>query len=138
MQRLKNVKFLFVVLLASLVLAGCATSSTVVSRKQERYAAYMALPPEMKAAVDQGQLKAGMNMDAVYIAWGQPGQVLNGGSEGGETITWIYYGGYVQEVRYWGYRSPHYDFYPSTYHRAQVLFVNGRVSQWQTFPQPVI
>ncbi|HZQ47262.1 MAG TPA: hypothetical protein VFC07_09650 [Verrucomicrobiae bacterium] len=136
MQRPNSVKFFVVVLFAGLLLAGCATPSTVVSRKQERSAAYAALPPEMKAAVDQGQLKAGMNMDAVYIAWGPPGQVLNGGNEGGETTTWIYYGGYVEEVRYWGHRSVHYDYDPRTYQRAQVVFVNGLVSQWQTFPPP--
>lgn len=137
MQRPNSVKFFVVVLFAGLFLVGCATPSTVSSRKQERFAAYAALPPEMKAAVDQGQLKAGMNMDAVYIAWGAPGQVTNGGNEAGQTTTWIYYGGYVQEVRYWGHRNVHYDYYPQTYPRAQVLFVNGVVAQWQTFPEPV-
>ena len=122
-------------LLAGLVLAGCATS-TVMSRKQERYAAYEALTPEMRSLVDQGQIKIGMTMDAVYIAWGQPGQVLQGENAAGKTTTWVYYGGYVQEVRYWGYRRLHYDYYPGSYVRAQAVFVNGLLSSWQTFAEP--
>jgi len=35
------------------------------------------------------------------------------------------------------YRSPHYDYTPRTYPRAQVVFVNGLVRQWQMFPEPV-
>jgi hypothetical protein len=124
------------VLLAGLLLAGCATPSTVASRKQERYAAYGALSPELRALVDQGQLKVGMNPDAVYIAWGPPGQVMQGENEAGKTTTWLYYGGYVQEVRYWGYSRVHYDYNPGTYVRAQVVFVNGLIKQWQTFAEP--
>ena len=135
--RPNNVKCALVLLLAGLVLAGCATPSTVQSRRQERLAAYQALPPEMKSAVDQGRLMAGMNMDAVYIAWGAPGNTVTGGNAGGETTTWLYYGGYVEEQRYWGYHSVHYYYDPRTFVRAQVVFVNGLVSSWQTFPEPV-
>ena len=39
--------------------AGCATRPTIASRKQERAAAYAALSPEFKSAVDQGQIKGG-------------------------------------------------------------------------------
>ena len=38
---------------------------------------------------------------------------------------------------YWGDRSSCYDYYPRTHPRVQVLFVNGLVSQWLTFPAPV-
>ena len=123
------------ILLAGLVLAGCATS-TVMSRKQERYAAYEALTPEMRGLVDQGQIKVGMTMDAVYIAWGPAGRVLQGENEAGKTTTWVYYGSYVQEVRYWGYRNLHYDYYPTSYVRAQVVFVDGVVKSWQTYGAP--
>src|ERR1700758_1963730 len=83
MKRPIFVKHLFVALLAALVMAGCTTSHNLESRKQERYGAYMALPPDLKAAVDQGRIKAGMNMDAVYIAWGKPNQIVNAGSAAG-------------------------------------------------------
>ena len=120
-----------------LLAGGCASTDAVASRKQERYAAYAALPPDMKTAVDQGRVKPGMNMDAVYIAWGKPSQVVAGGSQAGETTTWIYEGGYVDEERFWGRRQVHYDYTPRTYVRGQVVFVNGVVSSWQTFPEPV-
>jgi hypothetical protein len=135
MQRYYMVKKAMGILLAGLVLAGCATS-TVQSRKQERYAAYEALTPEMRGLVDQGQIKVGMTTDAVYIAWGPAGRVLQGENEAGKTTTWVYYGSYVQEVRYWGYRNLHYDYYPTTYVRAQVVFVDGVVKSWQTYGAP--
>ena len=119
------------------VTAGCASTDSLASRKQERHAAYAALPPDMKASVDQGRVKAGMNMDAVYLAWGKPSQVVAGGNQAGETTTWIYEGGYVDEERYWGPRRVHYDYTPRTYVRGQVVFVNGVVKEWQTFPEPV-
>jgi len=124
-----------VILLAGVVLTGCAIS-TVQSRKQQRYGAYEALTPEMRGLVDQGQIKVGMPMDAVYIAWGPFGRVLQGENEAGKTITWVYYGSYVQEVRYWGYRNLHYDYYPATYVRAQAVFVNGVLKSWQNFGAP--
>ncbi|MDB6111599.1 MAG: hypothetical protein JWR69_3349 [Pedosphaera sp.] len=123
-------------LLVIVLFAGCATP-TVESRKQERYAAYQALSPELKAAVDHGSIKAGMSMDAVYIAWGQPAQVLQGGNAGGESTTWLYEGGYLEETRYWGYRRVHYDYNPRSYVRAEIVFVNGVVKEWHTLPQPV-
>ncbi len=135
MRNYNMVKKAVVVLLAGLVLAGCATS-TVQSRKQERYAAYEALTPEMRGLVDQGQIKVGMTTDAVYIAWGPPGRVQQGENESGRTTTWVYYGSYMQEVRYWGYRNLHYAYYPTTYVRAQAVFVNDLVKSWQTFGAP--
>ncbi|MDB6021051.1 MAG: hypothetical protein JWQ04_908 [Pedosphaera sp.] len=138
MQRPYLVKSPLMFLLAGILLAtGCASTGNLASRKQERYAAYNALPPEMKTAVDQGRVKPGMNTDAVYIAWGPPSQVVTGGDQTGETTTWIYQGGYVDEERYWGARRLHYAYTPRTYVRAQVVFVNGIVREWRTFPEPV-
>lgn len=122
----------------SIFITGCAsTGNTIASRKQERYAAYTALPPDVKASVDQGRVKAGMNMDAVYIAWGKPSQVVSGGTAAGETTTWIYQGGYVDEQRFWGRRQMYYAYSPRTYIRGQVVFMNGVVTSWQTYPEPV-
>ena len=85
-------------LLASLLLTGCATI-TLQTRKQERDAAYSQLPPDQKAAVDSGQITVGMSMDAVYIAWGKPSQVLVAESSKGSTVTWLYQATYLQEYR---------------------------------------
>ncbi|HEY2951783.1 MAG TPA: hypothetical protein VGK40_04320, partial [Verrucomicrobiae bacterium] len=74
------------VLLAAALLTGCATS-TVETRKQERYGAYSALPDESRRLVDQGKIKVGLNEDAVYLAWGKPSQILSGESTKGATTT---------------------------------------------------
>jgi len=86
--------------------------------------------------VNKGNIKVGMPMDAVFIAWGPPAQVLKGGSAAGEQIVWLYAGGYVEEVRYWGHRHIHSDYYPRTYTSAEVVFAQGVVSSWRTLPQP--
>lgn len=132
-------KFLGLAILAAIVLqlTGCASMPSLSKRKQERYAAYEALPPDQKALVDTGRVKAGMNTDAVYIAWGNPSQIVSGGNAAGETTTWFYQGGYVDEQRYWGAYRLHYYYTPRTYIRAQVVFANGVVREWQTFPEPM-
>jgi hypothetical protein len=135
-------------LVAALLLSGCATS-TIETRKQERYAAYAELPAEQKAAADSGQLKVGMPVDAVYIAWGKPSQVVAGESSKGATVTWLYYSSYLQAYPYyWSYPGycygfghfppPYftYDYYPRSYVRAEVIFEGNKVAEWRTLPHP--
>ena len=140
----------FITLLA-LFAAGCATS-TVEKRKRERPEVYDALAPEMRALVDVSQIKVGMSMDAVYLAWGQPTQISTGQAPDGKAITtWIYSGTAWQEYRYWNYRhygyghaghayaSPvlDYDYIPYSYTAADVLFQDGVVKSWRnTSPPP--
>lgn len=135
------------ILACSLLLAGCATS-TVESRRQERYSSYSNLPAEQKADVDAGRIKVGMNTDAVYIAWGKPAEVLTGESSKGTFVTWLYRGSYLQEYRYWplhhyycgrGFYSPPYlayDYYPQSYVSAEVIFEGGLVKEWRRLPTP--
>lgn len=128
------------VLLSFLFLAGCASTGTIASRRQERAAAYAALTPEVKELVDQGRIKTGMTTDAVYIAWGPPAEVLQGGDQHGEYTTWVYRGSFLEDTRYWaGRRYPYlaHDYEPRTYVSAEILFVNGAVQSWRTLPQPV-
>jgi hypothetical protein len=143
---------------ASLLLSGCATSPTaqlkrIEKRKQERYDAYTVLPPDHKAAVDAGRIKIGVNKDAVYIAWGKPTQIIAGETPQGATETWLYQDTYLQSYSYWGY-SPLYhpgysryhgyypgpqlvhDFQPVPFIRGEVTFENGLVKQWRTLPSP--
>ena len=80
---------LAVTLLTAMLLAGCATRSTVETRKQERYPAYAALPTEQQSSVDQSKISVGMNMDAVYIAWGSPAEILEGELEGKVDEKWV-------------------------------------------------
>jgi len=142
------VKRSLILLLAGLFIAGCATSKTPEQRRTERPDAYDALPPEQRTLVDNGQIKVGMNMDAVYIAWGKPAQVLKSENERGLVTTWLYEGGWMQENRYWAYRQmgtgpdlflERYlinDYQPRTYVRAQLRFVDGVLKEWQTLPRP--
>ena len=134
--------------LLALLLAGCATSN-VESRKKERYNAYAELPAEQRAAVDAGLLKVGMTMDAVYIAWGKPHQIVGGETPAGAQVVWLYIGTQLQGYTYWGYqgigpyRGPYRSYYgPSLYHdyvpvgyvKAEVIFEKGVVKQWRTLP----
>lgn len=142
-----NAKNILVLLAPLILFCGCATS-TVDKRKQERYGAYSQLSPEARSLVDQGKIKVGMSMDAVYIALGKPSQILSGESSGGSTTTWLYHGTYLESHRYWSYRSVHYgsrcyaeprleyDYYPRSYVRAEVVFENGLVKEWRSLPQP--
>lgn len=91
-----------------------------------------------------------MSSDAVYIAWGQPSEVLESeDAASGRVTTWRYYGSWMQESRYWAYRETrrgHDDIYlerylvsdyqPRDYVRAEISFKNGRVHSWRTLPKP--
>jgi hypothetical protein len=135
----------FWILLASLLLTGCATS-TVEKRKQERYGAYSALSEEFRSAVDQTQIKVGMPMDAVYIAWGKPAQVVYQTSAQSTLVFWLYLSYQLHAVHYWNYYGyygycwgPPYlatGYYSSRHLSAEVAFENGLVKQWRTFPTP--
>ena len=142
-----SVKRVLLLLLPLLFLTGCKTS-TIQSRTQERAGAYAALSPEMKADVNAGRIRVGMNPDAVYMAWGKPAQILEGGTEQGQVTTWLYEGGWIQEERYWAYRAvgtgkgayaEQYlarDYYPRAYISAEVVFEDGAVTRWRTLPRP--
>jgi hypothetical protein len=131
--------------------AGCAsTRNTIDKRKQERAGVYAGLSNEYRALVDAGKIKVGMPMDAVYIAWGKPSQVVGGENAQGAQTTWIYEGTQLQEYRYWSsgpyggrrryYSSPtlESDYFPASYVQAQVTFQDGLVKAWQTYPAPPI
>jgi len=142
--------------LPALLLAGCATS-TIESRKKDRYNAYSELTPEHRAAVDAGQIKVGMSMDAVFIAWGKPQQVVSSESSSGSQTVWIYTDAYLHGHTYWGHsyhgyygyggrHRRHYhgyygpvlrhDYIPVGYVKAEVIFEKGLVKQWRTLPAP--
>ena|ERR1044071_2099303 len=139
----------FLLLLPLFAMIGCATRQTLEMRRQERAAAYANLAPEFKTLVDQAQIKVGMPMDAVYIAWGKPSNVIQGESPQGTMTTWLYYGTTFEEYRYWGYRPLDYygryygasptlerDYVPREYVRAEVTFENGVVRSWRQMPRP--
>lgn len=96
-----------------------------------------------------GQIKVGMTMDAVYIAWGKPTQVLTGESAKGATTTWLYMGTYLQGFSRWNYPGAFgptdryyfgpimsHDYVTLNYIKAEVVFEGGVVREWRTKPQP--
>jgi hypothetical protein len=137
------------VLTGALVLAGCAATSTVATRKEERAAAYAALGAEHQSAVDQGQLKVGMSEDAVYIAWGKPAQVLTSADPSGERTTWLYHGQTSDDYLHWRYvpvKRPDGSTYLDRhldrgldvreYVSAELVFRGGKLENWRTLPKP--
>ena len=99
-----SVKSLWFWVITALLVVGCKTS-TIESRIEKRSEAFAALPPEIQADVHAGRIRVGMNSDAVYMSWGQPAQVLESGGPQGNVTTWLYEGGWMQEQRYWTYRT---------------------------------
>ncbi|MBI1177143.1 hypothetical protein GC207_06850 [bacterium] len=128
--------------------AGCATKPTVESRRQERPAAYQALSPDQKKLVDDGQIKVGMNEDAVYIAWGKPAQVLQSEDTSGHVTTWLYQGTTTDEYVGWRYvelagpNGPRFarrldrDFNTRDYVSAELVFRDGKLQSWRTLAKP--
>src|SRR5262245_21990014 len=85
---------------------GCATS-TVESRKPERYGVYAGLTSEQKSSVDLGDFIVGVPMDAVYIAWGKPNQSVTAETAAGTQIRWLYAATYLQGFTHWAYSGPY-------------------------------
>lgn len=136
-----------VLLVGCSLLAGCATG-TIESRRKDRAAAYAALTAEEKELVDKGQIKVGMNQDAVYIAWGPPAEILQSETQDGLLTTWLYHGVWTEETRYWTFREVPYkgtvflerylehDYFPRNYVQAEIVFAGGEVTRWRTLPRP--
>jgi hypothetical protein len=135
--------------LAGLLGAGCASPSTVTTRKQERAAAYAALSAEHQALVDAGRVAVGMGEDAVYMAWGKPAQVLQSGDATGLRTTWLYHGNTTDTYQYWHYypmprpgggyamaRTLQRDIDVREYVSAELVFKDGVLQSFRTLPRP--
>lgn len=144
-----NVRLSQLACLVVVLALGCATKSTIESRRAEKLSLYNSLSAEQKQFVDQGQIKVGMPADAVYIAWGPPSEILESEDHSGHVTSWRYYGSYLQETRYWAYRETSLskndlaleryltsDYTPRDYVRAEILLKDGKVLSWRTLPGP--
>lgn len=135
-------------------LAGCATPSPtdpklIARRRAERATAYNALTDEQRSLVDSGQIKVGMNEDAVYIAWGPAAQMLRSGDANGERVTWLFHNSTADEYLFWRYREiPRKDgtvflerfldrdYNYRDYVSAELVFMNGQLQSWRMLPKP--
>ncbi len=143
-----NLKSVTVLLCCGAILCGCA-SSTIEKRRAERITAYETLSPEYQQLVDAGEIKTGMPKDAVYIAWGKPDDITYSEDSHGKLETWLYYGRYMKEYRYWNYRAINRgdgeeylvrhlesDYNPESFLKAELIFSRGKLISWRTYPTP--
>lgn len=120
-------------------LAGCAGDS-VETRRVDHWLAYAALPQEQREAVDAGQLRPGMSLEAVEIAWGKPLQTRESETAEGPVITWLYGGRWrYREIR----RGNQALIERSRGRRdgdgltqAEVFFLKNKVASWRVFERP--
>ena len=84
---LKRIASTFAVAGAVLLLTSCGTTGQRISQHPE---IYQRLSPQDQASVSQGQIRLGMTMDAVWLAWGIPEQKIPGYERGHPTETWVY------------------------------------------------
>jgi len=112
----------------ALILVGCATIQTRISQHPEMY---QRLSPTDQALVSQGQIRSGMTMDAVWLAWRTPDQKIPDNMGDRPTETWLYlryqtppsYGGpYYYGPFDWSYIPPKFP-----YASRGTTFSNGRV-----------
>src|SRR5262249_2515636 len=115
----------------------CATTEARISRHPEMY---QRLSSRDQALVSQGQIRQGMTMDAVWLAWGTPDQKIPANMADGRGETWVYlryetppsYGG----PYYYG-PLPSLYFPPNFVYRSRgVMFSNGRVVFSRSLPSP--
>jgi hypothetical protein len=126
--RVARIALTFAITAGAVIFSGCGTTRYRVSQHPEMY---QSLSPRDQALVSQGQIRAGMTMDAVWLAWGIPDQKIPNNMDGRATETWVYlrydtppsYGGpYSYGPFDWTYIPPKFV-HPS----RGVTFANGRV-----------
>ena len=127
-RRVVSVALTMGIAASALIFTGCATTEARISQHPEMY---QRLSARDQALVSQGQIRPGMTMDAVWLAWGTPDQKIPGDVRGHFTETWVYlryetppsYGApYYYGPFDWSYIPPKF-IYPS----KGVTFSNGKV-----------
>jgi hypothetical protein len=136
-RRILSLALTFGIAAGTLIFTGCATTEARISQHPEMY---QRLSSRDQARVSQGQIRPGMTMDAVWLAWGTPDQKIPANVGDGRGETWVYlryetppsYGGpYYYGPFDWSYIPPKFV-YPS----RGVTFSNGRVVFFRYLPPP--
>jgi hypothetical protein len=97
-RQILSVALPFGIAISALIVASCSTTETRISEHPE---IYQTLSRSDQALVSQGQIRAGMSQNAVWLAWGSPDRKIVGNMRGHTTETWIY-------VNYTTYPYPYY------------------------------
>ena len=136
-RRIISLALTFGIAAETLIFTGCATTEARISRHPEMY---QRLSSRDQSLVSQGQIRPGMTMDAVWLAWGTPDQKTPANVGDGRGETWVYlryetppsYGGpYYYGPFDWSYIPPKFV-YPS----RGVTFSNGKVVFFRYLPSP--
>jgi len=126
--RVARIALTFAITAGALIFGGCASPGHRISEHPQMY---QSLSPRDQALVSQGQIRPGMTMDAVWLAWGKPDQKIPNNMGDRATETWVYLryetppssgGPYAYGPFDWTYIPPKFV-YPS----RGVTFANGRV-----------
>jgi hypothetical protein len=120
-----------VTIAAALAVAACSGPlKTDYEKLQEGRANYVAanegLEPEIKGAILDGDLKAGMTPAEVAAAWGAPVSVNR--FENGRKIEWIFGCDYPHSCAYETFGRARM---PLTIHFSRAYFYDGRLTDWR-------
>ena len=85
--RVARVALTFAITAGALILSGCGTTGGRISQHPEMY---QRLSPTDQALVSQGQIRSGMTMDAVWLAWGTSDQKIPASVRDRPAETWVY------------------------------------------------
>ena len=136
-RRIISLALTFGIAAGTLIFTGCATTEARISQHPEMY---QRLSSRDQSLVSQGQIRPGMTMDAVWLAWGTPDQKIPANVGDGHGETWVYvryetppsYGGpYYYGPFDWSYIPPKFV-YPS----RGVTFSNDKVVFFRYLPSP--
>src|SRR5437764_15435305 len=86
-RRVPWVALTFGIAATALLFTSCGTTGQRISQHPE---IYQRLSARDQALVTQGQIRPGMTMDAVWLAWGTPEQKIPRYGHGRPTETWVY------------------------------------------------
>ncbi len=129
---------------ASLLLASCQVA-TPAARIEKNPVLFESLPEQDRSLVLQGQIRAGMSPEAVFLAWGYPNsQPYVGEKDGKRLVRWVYtrmepvmvtptWGGPCWGPRGWchdHYTAPDTIYIPRN--TAYVTFEDDKVVSWET------
>ena len=122
---------------SALILTSCSTPQTRISEHPDLY---QSLSRRDQALVSQGQIRSGMTMNAVWLAWGTPDQKIPASIRGRLAETWVFlryetppsYGGpYYYGPFDWSYIPPKF-----IYPLRAVTFSNGKVAYFGYLAPP--
>lgn len=112
------------------LLANCASSTTLRERRlTENAEIYEGLSQSDRTLIDQGQIREGMDKQAVFLSWGRPDDIREGSRSGVPYETWLYTSNRAHTQSYlsmgYGFGHPYYGYGGRYYGRSHLGFHPG-------------